>query len=449
MKINKELISFKNCRFRSESGQSLIEVLIGLAIGALIIGAASMALVFILRSGKTIQNINTATKLTQELLNRAQSFALTNWWDFYSLNRSASSSYFFVSSSSKFLPILGKEVILEKEVKNGLVGLWGFNEATGTIAYDYSGRLNDGVFASSGVTRVSGCPFFSCILSDGINGSVNLGDKSDYNSNDFSVSLWLKPANLKTNISGPNGNIFLGRESYLNAGFRMGISGTTPVGKVSFWTTQSGGTLSIDSGNFLLSTTTNSFYHIVVTYSSSEGRGKMYINGTLVGSGTGTYIVPTGRSLFINGGVGGVEFLNGYFDEVRWFNRALEESEVKSLYTSSHYRRYFYVSDICRGYNYSASSSILDSLPCSGGYFNDPSTKKIVAETEWDADGKTTSFSLSNYVTNWRNFVFNQTDWTGGASPSAVYASPSNQYSSASNITTTPFGSIQIQNLAQ
>jgi hypothetical protein len=430
---------------KDKSGQSLMEILVALTIATILIGAASIALLFIINSGKTIKDINIVNKLTQDLLNRAQTFALMDWWNFSNLS-STSTFYFFVATSSKVLPVFGKEVILNREVKNGLVGHWGFDEETGTIAYDYTGLGNYGVL-SSGALRAENCHFYRCVLLDGASGSnVNLGNKDVYNTNSFSISLWVKPVSLKTNISGPNGNIFLGKEVYLTSGFRMGISGTPPIGQVSFWTTQSGGTLSLNSGSYLLST--SSFYHIVVTYSQGENIGKMYINGSLVGSGVGSYYPALSANLFIDGGVGGVDFLNGYFDDVRWYNRALTEEEVKNLFTSKHYRRYFFVRDVCRSSSYNNSSSLLDALPCSPGYFNDSFTKKIISYVEWEGeDNKIANYSLFNYVTNWRNSVFDQTDWSGGVNPNAIYSFPSNQYASGSNITTTPFGSFSIENV--
>ncbi len=442
---------FLNCLLQERSGQSLIEIMIGLSIGAILIGTASLGIAFILRSSSTNQNLGVASEAAQGLLEKVRSFSNAGWQNVYGLQKGSSTQYFLVASGTSLFAVQGKEGILDNDVTSGLVGEWGFDEdptSTSTTTYDLSGNVNNGTLSATGMTRLgSGCVVGNCASSDGVNGQINLGSSTGYDSSSFTLSLWLKPTTLKTGIGGANGNIFLGRESYLTSGFRAGISGTAPVGQISFWTSQSGGTLSLNSGTTYVSTSTNAWYHVVVTYASASSTGTMYINGSQVNSSAGSYVAPVGRSLVVDGGVGGVEFLNGSFDNVRWYNRALSAAEVSQLYKSGIFGRYFYVENVCRSND--ASSTITSVSPCGGGSVDDPLTQKATAVTEWISDGKTAQFSLATYLTRWKNFLLRQTDWSGGAGTTGPVTVPDNSYASGTNVTTTPLGSFRIQNLSQ
>jgi prepilin-type N-terminal cleavage/methylation domain len=162
--------------FKNQGGQSLIEVLIGLGVGALLIGGASIAIVFVLRSGPTNQALNTATQLTQDLLNKVQSFAISNWNNFYNLAHSSSSPYFLISSSTGFVAVPGEEGVLDGDIKNGLVGRWGFDEGTGTVTYDESGNGNNGTLINGPTWQsTSSCKVGYCLGFNGSSTYVNMG----------------------------------------------------------------------------------------------------------------------------------------------------------------------------------------------------------------------------------------------------------------------------------
>lgn len=431
----------------SRSGQSLIEVLMGLAIGALLIGAASIAIAFILRSGSTVQTINTATQFSQDLLNKVKTFSASNWGNVYNLQRSTSTinPYFLVASGAGFIATPGEEGVIDNEIKNGLVGRWGFDEETGTITYDESGNGNNGSLVNNPTWQsASTCKESYCLYFNGgynnTGSSVNVGRNTLFDSSSFSIVFWVKPIAL--GAGDQNGNIIVGRESYLVSGFRMGFRTS---GQPVFWTTQSGGSLSLISA---LPVSINAFSQVAVTYASSTA--VIYVNGNTGCSATGNYVTPTGVNLIIHGGIGGTTTTPDYLDDVRIYNRVLSADEIKQLYNGSVFRRYFSVRDVCRNTNGTLDASTTP--PCTSNLndFNDPSTQAVTAVTEWDAAGKTSNFSLSDYFTRWSNFTFNQSDWSGGTNTTGVFSVPSNQYASATNITTSnPLGSIQIQNLTQ
>jgi len=433
--------------FKDKKGQSLIEVLIGLAIGALLIGGASIALVFILKAGPTNQALNTATQLTQDLLNKVQSFALSNWSSFYSLDHSSSSPYFLISSSTGFIAVRGKEGVLDGDIKNGLVGRWGFDEGTGTVTYDESGNGNNGTLINGPTWQsTSSCKVGYCLGFNGSSTYVNMGTSTVFHfgaNQPFTITLWflksgtggIRPRLLSKRtgniwyevyLNDPNGNYIQASVAYNYSGGIYTNIGQVPVNL-------------------------NQWYFVAFVRNTNAGQVYLYVNGQLQASSadaTVNYPVDDINTPLMTSYTTD-SILNGLEDDIRIYNRALSASEIQQLYNSNIFRKYFYINDVCRSILITASSSLDGTPPCGGGYFNDPSTQQVVAVTEWDNAGKTSLFSLSNYITRWTNFVFNQTDWSGGVSSSAVYSLPSNQYASSSNITTTPYGSLQIQNLTQ
>ncbi|MFH0712465.1 MAG: LamG-like jellyroll fold domain-containing protein [Candidatus Jorgensenbacteria bacterium] len=427
---NKKVISHQSLVI-SRDGQSLIEVLIGLSIGAILIGAASLGIVFILRSSTTTQYLQSGTQFNQDLVDRARSVAAADWADLYGLTKGTGTSYFVSASGTELIAVEGREGVLSNEIFDGLVGHWNFDEATSTATtttFDTSGKANHGTVASGAATRAtSTCKVSYCLNFNGLDDGVNIGNSSDYNSSAFSLSMWIKPVTIK---SGDQfNNIVMGRESYLSSGFRFGIRDS---GKMLFWTNQSGGTLSLQSNN---SITTSNFYHIVVTYSGTTGI--MYFNGVADASTTGSYVVPTGVTMWINGGIGGTQESNSYIDDIRWYNRALSADDVQRLWNSTVFTRYFTIENVMRDSNGDIAASGND----------DPSTQKITSYVKWPGAGTAVGqVAIVDYVTRWANRVFNQSDWSGGEGDSGVLTDPSNRYYDATSVSN-PAGSIRIEGL--
>lgn len=99
------------------------------------------------------------------------------------------------------------------------------------------------------------------------------------------------------------------------------------------------------------------------------------------------------------------------------------------------YTDYFYLTDA-----YRTNAGALTSA--SSGNTYDPSSKQIFAIYNW-THGVTGT--ISTYITRNNDQVFYQTDWSGGASSSAVMTSTGNQFATSSNIDyTTSTGSLYV-----
>ncbi|HYO56388.1 LamG-like jellyroll fold domain-containing protein [Archangium sp.] len=134
------------------------------------------------------------------------------------------------------------------------------------------------------------------------NGICALGPIQGALQQEFSIEAWVK---LLSNPPGVWGAI-MSQEDYLNNGFRLGVIGD---GRLSFWTSQSGGNIELQASKLLR---LNVYEHIRVEFSS--GQARLYLNGELVGTKSGTY-VPSSRALAI-GYIGGVAPFTGYLDSI-------------------------------------------------------------------------------------------------------------------------------------
>ncbi|MCL4392438.1 LamG domain-containing protein [Patescibacteria group bacterium] len=433
---------------RRNEGQSLIEVLIGLAIGALIIGAASIAIAFVLRAGSTTQTLTTATELSQDLMSKVKSFALSNWNGVYNLQHGSTSTYFLVSSSSGFMAVPGEEGIIDGEIQNGLVGRWGFDEGTGTVTYDESGDGHNGTFVNGPVWQAtSTCKESYCL---GFNGSStyvvnNNGGFLPSGGSARTIAFWGYPlpsgsypiviaygcSSEGYGCSDSGQGKYVAVEVGASWGFRVdaetcGIVGPSVPAPQQAW-------------------------HFFTVVFNGDNTVTFYIDGMNKSTVTAPCTINTVNGNGFSIGAGRWGYYSGLLDDVRVYNRALSANEIDQLYNSSVFRRYFYVDNACRSISSTSTSPLASSTTCSAGYYSDPSTQKVTAVTEWDAAGKTSNFSLSDFVTRWTNFVFDQSDWSGGLNPNGVFGVPSNQFASSVNVTATgtPFGAIQIQNLSQ
>src|SRR3989304_6109207 len=70
---------FKNRPISPIGGQSLIEILIGIAIGAILIGGAATTITLTLRSNVQNKNIQTASSLSQAILDKVTVYADADW----------------------------------------------------------------------------------------------------------------------------------------------------------------------------------------------------------------------------------------------------------------------------------------------------------------------------------------------------------------------------------
>lgn len=208
-------------------------------------------------------------------------------------------------------------------LQKGLVGHWALDgesydsnteRITDKTPYENHGTNSGATLTTDQMGQGDRAMYF-----DGMDDSVALGDIS-FNQT-FTISLWARYREPATSQI-----MLMSRGTYLTNGFRFGLQ---PTQQIKFWTSQSGGTLSVGTST----TTIDTWYHVVVTYNGTIG--KIYLNGNEKDSDTGTYIFSSvSIGLGTQSGFGGTSKWNGSISDVRIYNRALSADEIDTLYHS-------------------------------------------------------------------------------------------------------------------
>ncbi|MEM5810201.1 MAG: DUF2341 domain-containing protein [Candidatus Aenigmatarchaeota archaeon] len=243
-----------------------------------------------------------------------------------------------ISNTQNSNTLTDYQVLVTNPIYNetGLIGSWHFNEGSGTIAFDSSGKNNHGTLRSD-VSWSTDAKFGKAVNVSGstvsnANEGVTLPSSAWSTINNMpsgTVALWVKIlADATTDNHATDSNIFLVKQSnYENTYLLLG---TTTTSRTLFWhpSNQAGNFISDD--NLAL----NTWYHVAVTWNGSHII--FYVNGAQVHSFASTAGIPddtTITCLSIAGGCGD-SYSNGrkLIDEVRIYNRALSASEIQALY---------------------------------------------------------------------------------------------------------------------
>ena len=213
----------------------------------------------------------------------------------------------------------------------GLVGLWHFEEMTGTV-------VNDALAVYNGTTSAA---WVSGKIGGAVQASGSNGTTIPYNAAfapaNITVGAWIKSTNYSS-TSAPCSRV-IGRPSaftqtspYQVWGLDIYCNGTgsiQPIFQYSF----SSGSYIYASGTKYLKALNWTF--LVGTYDGAAAR--IYENGVLTGTATGAgSVYPATTSLFfaLEPTNSGSNF-KGLIDEAFIFNRALSAAEIKNIYLLS------------------------------------------------------------------------------------------------------------------
>ena len=399
-------------------GQSLMEVLVGVAIGSLIIIAAVTVIASVLKGSADVNRVQAGAALGKELAEQVRVLSESDWHILSALSTSSANRYFLANAFSPFVAVTGTEGIAMPHVPAGLVGYWKFDENAGTTAYDFSGNNSTGT-VSGNVSATSSCTIGGCFSFGGTNGSVDI----PYNANlptsgDLTFAAWVKTTN-----SDAGGLVSQGDGNDHTSAYQIRYGGAANT----YFALGSGASATY----VYLDPPVNTWSHVLVTVQGTSIQA--YVNGVQAGSATfsGTRQSPN-TPLHLGRRSDGYYFA-GLIDDARVYNRALTSDEVTTLYRTFAYTRYFYVDDVSRD----AQGAII----ASGGS-NDPSTKKISVVYQWPRSSTNT---ILFYVTRSKSAIFRQTDWAGGAGQDGPATTTNSFYASSSNVNvTTSTGSLFI-----
>ncbi|MFH1193199.1 MAG: LamG domain-containing protein [Candidatus Jorgensenbacteria bacterium] len=422
----------------NRSGQSLIEIVVGLGIGALLIGAGSFAIFAMLRSNVSTEKYRAASGFSQELIDTARSFAGASWQNLYGLAKGSSTTYYMNASGTAYFVVDGEEGMLDNDVTNGLVARWGFDEnsaSTSTTTYDATGNNNNGTLTNSPARASSTCKMGNCINFNGTDNYVGVPEATGTLdiTNALTFAAWIYPTSTAS---------YRPIAAKIPPAYGSGYEFANSSGV--FRTTLRTGAGNCDFINGAL--TLNAWQHVASVYNGSAT--SHYLNGTLSSSSAACAYgaAANNNDLYLGGRASDASRFAGVIDDVRLYNRALSADEVQRLYNSGIYKRFFAVENVCRTDD--ASSTIAGTVPCSGTS-EDSSTEQITVRTQWTAGAGTGEVKIVSFITRAQNAVFQQTDWSGGSGASGAYAAAPSTYASGTNVSTSTPGSIQIQNLTQ
>ncbi|MEW5805435.1 MAG: LamG-like jellyroll fold domain-containing protein [Patescibacteria group bacterium] len=209
----------------------------------------------------------------------------------------------------------------------GLVGYWTFDEGTGTTAYDYSGNNNTGTLTNGPTWQTStNCKKGGCLLFDGVDDYVMASDSPSLDiTPNFSTGAWIK-ADLFPTFSSILSKAFQGSATTFNYGF-WSYSGGTVRGAI-------GDGINYNLGDYSSSLSTGQWYYVIFTVDGSKL--KLFINGQLDRSTLQTVTPAVNNyNVYIGSDSSNSYRFDGTIDEVRIYNRALSEAEIKAIYEAT------------------------------------------------------------------------------------------------------------------
>jgi len=215
-----------------------------------------------------------------------------------------------------------------------LVGNWSFDEETGTIAKDLSGKGNNGTL-TNGPLWVGG-KFSGALSFDGVNDYVTMGNNSMLGpSNTITVMAWVKTPSSFSGLVFPQ---IVTRSSSGSTGFNLYVVYEEATGNTipyfSFILLTTTGNWGSDWARDTIPIAVNTWY-FVVGMRDNNGFVSIWVNGTLraidtaITSGSINY---GSTPEFAIGRKASGSYWRGIIDEVAIFSRALSPKEIQSYY---------------------------------------------------------------------------------------------------------------------
>jgi len=206
------------------------------------------------------------------------------------------------------------------DITRGLVAYYNFDEGFGTTLHDISGTGNSGTLVN-GPNWTKG-KYGGALKFDGTDDYVNCGKDESLNITDaITIAAWVKASAYAGDgriIVDKNSRYFLGLLWNGKPQFRLYLS-----------TLEYSDLVADDA------VTLDQWYHLVGTYDMNGGANnqKFYINGEEKKNATQTASIQDNLNFILYmGGSPSRDPFNGLIDEVRIYNRALSEEEIRYLY---------------------------------------------------------------------------------------------------------------------
>ncbi|MDD3926900.1 MAG: LamG domain-containing protein, partial [bacterium] len=208
-----------------------------------------------------------------------------------------------------------------RDAKQPIAGRWALDETQGTTTTDRSGNSNNGTLTNM---TAPGCwvsgKIGKALAFDGVNDYVNCGSGSSLDITDkLTIEAWIKPdtrGSFHVIACKNTYTYFFSTVSYGKLELLIGNSSSN------------GWNVGVLSNTVMNS---NNWYHVAGTYDSATGEAKLYINGVLDNTATGTAQAigskPAGW-LSVGCAYGSAYYFNGVIDELNIYPRLLSADEL-------------------------------------------------------------------------------------------------------------------------
>jgi nitrous oxidase accessory protein NosD len=203
------------------------------------------------------------------------------------------------------------------------VGLWHFDEGTGTTVVDSSTNNNDGTLVPSGPTWTPG-KVGSALSFDGVDDYVDMVSTPNLNiDSDMTIEAWISLGELG------RWQAIANKINSLWRGYTLDIDYDN---KLHFWIGSPTGHNVGATGAQIM--TTDRWYYVVGVFDDVNNKIKVYVDGDLDGTKDYTgYPLITSVPFRIGCGSWGIaEQFNGLIDEVAIYNRVLTPEEIQQHY---------------------------------------------------------------------------------------------------------------------
>jgi len=157
---------------------------------------------------------------------------------------------------------------------------------------------------------------------------ADFGLETEFDLGSFTFEFWIEPETIQGTIAAVyDDNAMIGRDVTATSGFRFGYD---KDGRVSFFSSASGGTLDLTSAAGILTAGTSA--HLAVAYDLTTTTGRLILNGATIATATGSIVIPVGQSLKLNGTWSGGTNADATYDEFRvWDNSRSDAATLRDL----------------------------------------------------------------------------------------------------------------------
>ena len=221
-------------------------------------------------------------------------------------------------------------VTVKDSLSVGLLAYYPFNSSAADFTgHGYNGTTNNVTLVANRFGVANSAYYF-----DGLTSFIEVADKPELrlNNTDFTLNTWVKLEDYNTSFGSA---ILLKRISDVNNGWNLSVRGYggSPEGRVSFG--QGGGSV-MGFSNTIIGL--SNWTMISCVYKLSDQKLKIYVNGLLDKTvdnlstpnafvTSSLYIGKDEPSILSNG-----YFFKGIIDDIRIYNRKLNENEITKLY---------------------------------------------------------------------------------------------------------------------